>query len=233
MNFCKKTFFKSVMLSITLLLSVTACVGNKEDDQPIPKYYQAFATLTDINGNYCTFAVQSSPDAAPTYFYSTLSQTKDLQKGSRYVLTYTKSDGGEFTPGNITIYAIYGTFDGKVTEAPLSEIKEFTDYVNIIYYGRTGNYLNLQALSELVSLPTTFALYVDEATINDEYPEVYICFKKENGWAQKDATLFASFDISYLMALNTAKGFKLNCIYQGVKKSITIETGRQGLQPAN
>lgn len=216
----------------------TSCMN--KDDEPQIVYYSAFSTLENLAGTQCTFSVMTAPDGPSVNFYTTITNAADFEEngllieGNRYVIMYNTPDNGEFTPGNISLVALGQVYQNPVDTAAIADIKPlFASDINTVYYSRTGKYLNLTAQAQIsTDKVSLFGLYVDEETLDSEWPMLYLCFKRPEGdYSLNYVNLYGSYDISKYLNAATAKGVKLNVYIQGKPQVIEIPNGRQQLQP--
>ena len=178
------------------LLTLTGC-NDDNDNAPQGNLFQTFATLTAANDNGSTFSVQEKDDSQPVTLTSVRKlDTKFVTIGDRYVITYSNGTDNPFKAGAIDLFAIQPVSNGKIQEATAEEIKKLTaDPISVMFIGRTGTYVNIQAKAPISNKAKLFNLYVDKASLETESAEVYIGFESDHNSAS-DKQFFGSFDIA-------------------------------------
>ena len=224
----------SLLFAFTFLIAtLSSC--NSSSDEPQSMLFSAFSTLESLDGSSCSFSIQEDSDSSPIILTASISlNSQEFKVGGRYVIQYSTLDNNPFTPGPITLYAVVSPFTGNVTEASKSEINNLTsDPISIFYINRTSNWINIQAVASVTNKPEAFGLYVDETTLGDEYPKVYVGFKSDNISSINQNQFFGSFNVQSLFELPTAKGFTLYYRYNGSQNSVKFEKPSKDFSPKN
>lgn len=217
-----------ILALVAVFTTLTGC-NSSHNDEPMPDVFVTFATLESINENSCVFSAQQSENSAPVEFIATVSLSPEqFSVGNRYVIQYSTLDNQPYTPGIITLYVILNAFNGEAVVAPMTEIQPLTTQpVNVLYAGRTGNYINFQATASISVQPKTFNIYVDETTLDSEYPTAYLAFVSDNPGGINDKSFYASFNVGSVINQPGVKGIKLHCRVNGAQTILTFENGKE------
>lgn len=206
----KQAFY---LLLITLFsLSTTSCMNDDNDHNPnVNTLYDIVTfTLNSESGQQFQYQVNDDSDVIILTSSQTKIDTTICPVGSRLLLAYEPVSGVPQQSGNIIVYGYSTIFNDEISAG---YIKDFPDWDNdgIYLYSlwRTGTYLNLHGLAPF-SNSQTLALMVDSATIENEYPEVYVIYDTEQGRESYERALYASFDIAPLWNKSTCKGFNVH-----------------------
>lgn len=225
----------SLLIVPILALLVCSCSSKESDPGPIPPdVCYDFVTFVDSNNSGSTFEFRKSGDSPLITLTSTSKIDKSqLAPGTRVIIQYVPSGGqAVYQSGPITLYGIAQITNGSITSASLTDIKSWnSDAIKIITLSRSGQYLDLWAECNLFSKPRRFSIVADESTLADQYPEVYIIVESDNSNGRV-AQLYASFDLSAVWNLSTAKGISVNIkTAQGIETTRFDKDDRQQLQP--
>jgi len=212
----KTTHIFIAILAMTAALLTTSC--NSDEPTPVTETFDSFVTYdgaTELSKNWTyTFTTREENDSPlVTFTWSSPSDmTKNLTKGNRYLITYTNASKQRYASGSITLVQILEIFTSKVTEKSIAQINEMQKSpVSIQLTERSGQWINIIGTAPYNSLPATFALFVDEATINSSIPEVYVGFVSDSSSSTaSDKTIYGSFDIAPVWNLKTCKGIRLH-----------------------
>lgn len=205
-----------------LAMCTTSCL----DDDDAPKgdeAFLAFVTFSNSTAEGSTFTTYAEGDNNFVTLTSNYElDTDDYPLGKRYIISYTNASGIRFQSGAITLYGIYNVLNGSVESAPIEEITSLqTDVYYPTLIERSGTYINIEASAEMSEQPQIFNLYVDEATIDSDIPQVYLCFKTDHA-AGSMLTMYASLDLSSVWTRSTCKGICLHYYKSGILTSQTF-----------
>lgn len=205
----KKINYLLLMLAVILGFGLTAC-NDDDNNNNNGSSYTAFVTLAVCNDNGATFTTTLGDDTKPVAYTTNMRLTGERYKvGQRYIIQFT-IDTPVAMGGAINLLNVYDIFNGDVKSASAAEIKELTtDPIDINMVQRDGDFLNIQATAYAGRDPKTFALYVDEATIDNEMPDVYVGYQIKNG-ASNAYVLYGSFGISSLWSKPGCKGLNFH-----------------------
>lgn len=212
-----------------LVASFTAC-----NNEPAPEIFTNFATLESANPASLTFSVQESPDSEPVLITADVKfDISKLEIGGRYVIYYAYVDNVPSANRKVDLYyGITGTFGSKMSKADNEQVTElFNNNYNTLYIACAGDWLNLQFAASMWN-QSTVELYVDEETLDDEYPQVYFCVNEVTPNDFNQAYFYASFNVSSLLSLPSAKGFIVNYYTGGRAKTLQVENKRYELSTA-
>lgn len=206
---------------ITALVLLASC--NTQNDEPVYDSYLNFATLESLYSGGCSFRVQESNSSSPVILTSTSSLPTNFTVGNRYVIQYSNENAGAYVSGPISLLYALTPFGGDATVATSDSIsKLMSDNISVPYIKRIGRWLDVQAFASVSYQPNVFGVFVDEATVKQEYPEAYLGFRTDfsNG---SQYVLYGSFNISPIMGFESAKGFNLHYKFNNIWKTEKIE----------
>lgn len=207
-------------------LSFGAC--NSIGGDPVTQYaYIVTLASSNENGSVMTFnAIDDSPLVTLT---TTQAFSKD-QIGKRIFIIYTPENSDEHAvSGPVNIVHVGATLGGGA--APLVAVADTldnwaSDNIEFMQAYRAGNYLNLGMTLTTTTDPQKFQCYVDETTLDSEYPELRIIFKVKPGYDSKSYNFFGSYNISGIWHRPNVKGVKV--MWNGTdKNSVTLEKTTQ------
>lgn len=208
-----------LLMMVPVLMAAMLCSCNDDNDTPIPSgAFTVFATLERLDNTGATFTTQELDDSElVTYVTTQELDSKIYTVGKRYVIVFSNQSGKRFQSGEITLYMAYSVFNGKAESHTAADCEAaFKDPVNLSMIYRTGKWLNVEATAPVGVQPKVFTVYVDQATINNEVPEVYVAFKTDN-INGPERTFFGSFDLSPVWNLSTCHGLRVHYFTKGVE----------------
>lgn len=195
----------------------TSC---NNDDGPSNDEYINFATLENRYTGGCSFVVQQNNNTIPATLFSSVELPSGFTIGKRYVIQYSNENAGPFTSGPITLLNAFEPFSGEAKVVPMDTISPLmSDPINNVYFNNVGKWLDVQSYAYVSYAPKAYGVYIDAATINEEYPEAYLGFKSDSKGDGKQYILYGSFDISPIKQLPNARGFNLTYQYNNIKKT--------------
>ncbi len=209
------------LLAVIFGFGAMSCNDDKVDSQDM---FMAFVTYTSSSDDGSVFTTRENLDQALVTFTSTaVLSEKDYPLGQRYIIGYTNQSGNRYQSGPINLMTVMKIINGKIETATSDAIAKLTETdLNIELLQREGTYLNIQATGPIQIQPKKFGLYVDESTVNDKIPQVYVGFETDNtGGYQR--TFFASIDIAQLWNKAGCEGLNIHFQVNGVKKEILFQ----------
>ena len=206
-------FFKFFLPALLAPLFFASC--NTESDEPGTLEYSAFATLDAATPTSSSFTISPIDDETPFTVTATqgLAESSTLKPGQRCYISYLRSDNSDiFASGPVELTGVYLVANGSVNIVS----KDSIDTFNVAGYGsanafRSGKYMNVQ-----ISAPTLrfngyskFAIYADQATVDDAMPQLYVDFEIDSFGMSENMNL-GSFDISEIWNRPTCQGINLH-----------------------
>lgn len=230
----KKTFF-ALAAFFSLCLMSTSCNSDDNGGGGIPDNLCAdFVTFVSTNDNGSVFTFQKSGDSGLITLTAPVKvDVNQVKPDSRVIIQYIPSGGQQpYESGPIDLYGITRIINGGVDKEPLSTITTWGyNTLNMMTIGRSGKYLDVWAEAAFGGNPKRFVLAADEATLEDEYPQLYLVFVADDEFA-RIRPLYASFDLSSVWDLSTSKGVKVNYNTASGTETLTLQkSGREPLQP--
>lgn len=215
------------------LLGLVSCNSSTSDVTEEPLY--DFATLTGVNDKGSTFEVIREADEQPCVFTSSFKvDTTRIHVGERLLISYVNSNGVSYISGPIDLYRYQQVLNGSIEVGTSTEWDSWrTNDVAIYYATRTGKYINVMANVYVLNAPKTFTLVADKATLNDEYPKVYLVFLSDASLEGSMRSGYASWNISEVWDLPTCKGIKLYMANTVGDKVLTFAKDNPSISPNN
>ncbi len=225
--------FLTIALAL-IAVAFTSCNSNSDDPNQ-PDVYTDFATLLTMNSEGCTFQVQKDANSDAVILTSKENIDKaapnTFKVGMRVVIMYYSESGMQYTGGPIQLLRITTTLgEGAPVEVSTSEKtnKWASDQITMYMVGRTGDYLNFQFTHYGTVNVKECKLYVDEETLDDEYPHLHLVYEDKNDHMQSTSTYayYASWSIKDLWARPNLKGVNVyfaDLVNQGpvvIKKTV-------------
>lgn len=224
----KRNLFYSLFAAIVAIF-LPSC-NSSSDDIVTEEYQYDIATLSAMNDNGSSYIVQKDAASLPVTLTTTQRiDTTNVKVGERLLIVYSLPNGvSAYTSSSITLQGYrpiinkpieFGSFSGQ------------NDNLRLISAWVTGKYLNVYASGAVYSDPKEFKLIVDENTLSDQYPTVYLVFRTDNEMSAVESSIYASFDISELQS--KASGFQLvwNPIGSVSGKEVFDFSGMNTIQP--
>lgn len=230
----KKTFF-AIVASITLGLMSTSCNNENNVGVSIPDNLCAdFVTFVSTNDDGSVFTFQKSGDSELITLTAPVKvDVNQIKPDTRVIIQYLPSGGQQpYQSGPIDLYGITRIVNGGVDKEELSTITTWGyNTLNMMTIGRSGKYLDVWAEAAFGGNPKRFVLAADEATLEDEYPQLYLVFVADDEFA-RIRPLYASFDLSSVWDLSTSKGVKINYNTASGTETLTLhKSGREPILP--
>lgn len=202
--------------------AVTSC--NSDDGNNDFSMFMSFVTLensTDTGTKFTTNIGENSE--LVTFTSSVVLKEEQYPKGKRYIIGYSNEKNERYASGPINLYTIITVANGDVARSTPEAIALLQkDPISVTLLQREGNYINIEANAPVTISPKLFGLYVDENTMNNEYPDVYVGFQTDNTGGV-DRQFYGSFSIKSLWESPTCKGIKVHFRSFGVEKEIELK----------
>ena len=183
-------------------------------DNPYPEAddtgYIDIVTFVSTTSNTATFEMQQRDDSPViTYVARDLSvDTAYCPSGTRLLLAYAPISGEAYKSGYIHVLGMQGVYNAKVKQAAIPQDWD-ANAMFLLDMWRSGKYINISSVITSVDVPKRYELLVDHATIDDEYPQLYVVFDNDK-INETERAYFASFDISSVLNKSTCKGVVVN-----------------------
>lgn len=208
-----------------VMATLSSCNNGSGPGEPERPHYTMFATLLSFGSGACSLEVQEGPDTPRAILTAnvTINGTPEAI-GKRFLIYFTKDDDQPYVSGPINLLSMVEVINGKASIANMQEITNVTmDMNNMAYMSLTGKWLNLQMIANLASYPRTFGVYVDQSTLDKEYPQVYVGFVSDNNGSSYQYIVYGSFDLSPVLEMPDVCGFDLHYFNNGGKKTQRFE----------
>lgn len=234
------TKFLSHLLAIfcsTLILS--SCMN---DDSNAPALDDSamcdivtFVGNPESNNYRSVFQFQKEGDSRTTTLRAknTAINPSEHKVNSRLLLYYIPESGMHNVDDNVTVTNIYYVFNDSVHSGDVSKLPDWNSNPIFVYaIWRSGTYLNVQCGLTYAYEPSAFMLMVDETTINNEMPDLYLSYRKGNDRESNFKNFYASIDIAKIWNSSNCKGFTIhvNDSNIGNNKIVFKKTGLTPIQ---
>lgn len=220
-------FIISILVAATICCMTTSCCSDNTGGSGYPDNMATdFATLASTSDRGTVFTLQKSGDSPLVTFTAPIKIDQSVIKvGERVIIAYVP-DGGQkvYESGPIKLYGILAIFNADITTEPMSTIENWSSQrMDTKIISRSGNYLDIWAELEYKTEPERFVLAVDESTVNDEYPEVYLVFTSDLTTLGPQRQFYASFDLSPVWDLQSCRGLNIHYMDKTGDKTLKIE----------
>ncbi len=219
----------SIVAAATAMFAFTAC--NSSDDSDTGNQYADIVTLesTAPSGSVMTFREK---DDSPLITLTTTQafSTEIFTPGTRILAIYHPESNKRGESGPVTVAAASPTL-GKGS-APVPAVVDTLDNWasdRIVMPGesvwRSGYYLNMAFQAISTATPKKFYVYVDEKTVDSEYPELHVVFKSGNSSSMYNFAFYASYNIAGLWNRPGVNGVKVYYFNDGamMPSCVTID----------
>lgn len=231
-----KKICSMLLFVLPALMAFTSCTSNNNDGPEPDSMFGAFATLTAVSSDGAAFQIQEEGVySSPVTVVATWSNQKveDYKVGSRYYIYYINGTTDRpFIPGEIGLYAVAPCANGSVERAPYSEIMPLATGTYNCNYKLTVTGMYVNAFVQGAANASRFGLFVDEATVDTEYPDVYLYLDSRaivSGTGGTD--YFGSFSFENLWENPDVKGIRVHYELGGNRAQLDIN--KTSLAPAN
>ena len=211
-----KKFNIFYLLILTIVMSLTSCNGDLDGDSGSLSACFDIAIYGGSTDDGTVFTLREDGDSnLVTLISSTKIELDGVKVGDRVLLYYYPPQGLQYVSGNISVVSCIQIINGDIESKLAEDTSNWaSDKVNMQKIWRTGQYLNIQCIGEIQSSPTAFTVAVDEETIDNVYPDVYVLFESDVNQSTTinapTKTLYASYDISTVWNKSTCRGVNVH-----------------------
>lgn len=196
------------------LSGLTGCVNDDTVDGPVAMPVTEMAVFAGNEEGRAVLLVRETSDAPEAKLRADRALTSDrLKAGDRTLITYTPANGAgnPYEPGDISLRQALIITNGTVTAAGRKEIEGLmSEGVYVYSMWRMGRYINLHCRLVYSTTPRHFGLMADEATLDSEWPDVYLVHKLEEPTENHDRSYYASYDLGDVWERPTCKGVNIH-----------------------
>ncbi|MDE6198152.1 MAG: hypothetical protein K2F91_09850 [Muribaculaceae bacterium] len=231
---------KNFALGIIAAASVAGLSSCNSNDNPLPPtvIYTDIVTIAAMNADGSAFTFQKENDSPLVTLTTKQTLSPDHFKvNTRAVISYT-SESDHATSGPVNLLAAaetYGRGDAPATVSAEQAGNWETSPVDNIIVQRSGQYVNVVFTAYTDSTPKLCRVVLDEATLNDEYPTLYLLFEpQEFGINPGNYAIYMSYSLAGIFAQSTSKGVEV--VYKdntNTTKSVQLDKMSSGLTPSN
>lgn len=209
----------TALICAVLALAMTACVNDDTVDGPVDMPITDLVQWVGNADGATSFKSWAGPDG-PTAILTAAHElsTDTLTPGDRVLLTYLPPAG---PGGDITLRGINRINNGRFTVADTKEIDQsMIDPVYVYSLWRMGGFINLHCRLVYSTTPRRFGLVVSEATVGNDYPDVYLVHALPESVDYHDRAYYASWDIDSVWQLPSCKGLRIHVNNSNLDKDI-------------
>lgn len=227
---------KSVLIKCALigaaLVALASC--NSSSDDPNPGNRLICNDIVTYEGNAegsATFTFQKEGDSPLiTLTSSRQLNANDFRPGSRILISYSPESDKQYTSGPITLIAAMNV-EGKGADVTSNTAQATSNWlsepINVAALFRSGDYINVQFTGALGSQTPVTNLYVDEATLDKETPELHLIFGPYTGVTTTTYYFYGSWNIASIWNRPNCRSIKVMYTNAGgaIGGTVTITKG--------
>lgn len=230
------TKLRNLFFITVFAITMTACLSDDEPSNDDKSMYDivTFKGNLESNNNHAVFQYQKDGDSRTNTLLGNIAINSDVYKeNSRVLLNYIPESGTHNIDDNISIIRVTNIYNDTVAINNISKIPDWENNpIELYALWRAGKYINIQCGLEYTIEPAAFALVVDEVTINNEIPDLYIVYDKESGRETYIKPYYASIDISNIWNRQSCKGIRIHVNDKYYDKA-SYEFKKTALTPIN
>ncbi len=208
--------FKAGLFILLIPFISVSCMNNDDDpefDDSTMCDIVTFVGNPENNNRNSVFQFQKEGDSRVTTLRAnnTSLDTTTNKINSRMLLYYTPESGMHNIDDNITVKSISMVFNDSIRTGDISKLPDplyNPIYVNAIW--RSGTYLNISCGLTYSYEPSAFMLMIDNTTVNNPMPDVYLSYKRGSDKESYFKAFYASIDFANLWNRPSCKGFTLH-----------------------
>lgn len=204
----KKTLIPS-LFAAALAVLLPSCNSESNSATTDDDTHYDMVTYASMSDKGSTYTLQKDDDSQPVTLTATARiDTTAVKVGQRVVIAYTLPSGvSAYTNSSINLKGYMTAVNDTIItdKAPTLNYNQ-----KLISAWITGKYLNIHSQVSVAESAKRFELVLDEETVNNIYPTVYLVFEPDLDFDKVSSkSVYASFDISKLRYTLNARGFKL------------------------
>ena len=219
------TLALSAFLFLVTGLGLSSCGSDDNGTPDIPdNVCYDFVTFVSTGDRGSVFTFQRGGDTdLITLTAAVKIDTNKIEPGSRVIIQYLPSGGqGVYQSGAIKLFGILPILNEAIETASQDTIESWGhDPVKVRVLARSGEYLDVWVEAVYGKAPQRFVLAADEATLGNEYPELFMIFVPDDDMGRVHQT-YASFNLSKVWDLETSKGAKLTYYTDDGAETMTL-----------
>lgn len=225
---------KSLLIGAAALLATACSDDDNNTNNPLDGTFSTFVTYEGSSDEGSSFTVTEPGTTRLSTFTSTKTFPTEgenaLQPHTRVLIYYKNESNKRYQSGYINLRGIAKIFNGDAPIKPQSDITGLrTDMIDVQEAELSGTYINVVAAANATT-PAVFDVYIDEATVEEEYPRAYVVFRTDSPNARQ-RMLYGSFDIAEVWNRATCRGIELHYMTIAGKKTATFPKGSQSIKP--
>lgn len=209
-----KTKLLYSILAGAALLGAAGCNSN---DDPNGGSYELicndFVTFEGNANGQASFTFRKEGDSPLITLTSTQQlTTADFKPDTRIIISYSPESGKQYTSGPVKLLAAMNV-EGRGSEPAATTAAATSNWaseeINVASLIRSGDYINVQFTGALGSQTPVTNLYVDEATLDSECPELHLVFGPYHGVTTTTYFFYGSWSIASIWNNPNTKSVKV------------------------
>ncbi len=217
-----KKYF-SILITALAAAAFSSCVNTDAPEYPeMERMHTDFATIISHGSQSVTFQVQEKEDSPVATMSAPVAiDPATFPANTRALVTYIHPDDKPYESSTVTLCGLQTVYTKAPVKANINDFPEW-DYSEIYLHGmwRTGKYLNISCTMNYV-LDPGFGLIIDEATIGNQYPDIYMTYLLNDTY-DTQRPFYASVDISEVWDIESCRGLRIHLNNSNGEKIITI-----------
>lgn len=180
------------------------------DDKPTSgtPVLQDIAEFCSQNPSAASFAIyrDNAPDVLLTAPGAHIDENR-IKPGESLLITYIPQSGEANRSGDITLRSYYAINNGGMTIGKIADFPHWDrDQVFLISIWRAGDKIDLRCRLPYDTSPRRFMMLLDEATADNEIPDLYVVHELKEPVESFDRNYYAAFDIGELWSQPSCRG---------------------------
>ncbi len=134
-----------------------------------------------------------------------------FKPGNRVLISYYAANREPYTSGDITLTGIAAINNDTLKTGDAEKLSGWnTDAIYLNSIWRSGNYINIYFRADQSEEKRRFSLMIDEATMEEEFPQLYLVHDMLGQPDNFTRRVYASFDISSIWNNDRCKGIDIH-----------------------
>ncbi len=202
-------------------VALASCSGDDGVDGPVEISLWDIVTYEGPDGSSGSRFTFRQVNDSPLITLTSTATLSDLDEGTRLAIRYIPSSGNAYESGPVRLLQASKITQSEVAMEWNDDFDNWgRDKVYVYSLWRSGNYINAHVKLTYTSEPRIFRLAADPATIESDWPVVYLVHILPGEIDNHDRTYLASFDISPLWLRPDVKGVILKVANSNLNKDI-------------
>lgn len=213
------------LLALVAVISTTlwGCMNHDTEDGPVKRYLTDIVTYEGDNGQGGTRFTFQKADDSPliTLDWQGRLQADGLNRGTRLLIQYYPLSGQPYQSGDVELRGAARITCDTIMQVNMSKHPDWQrDRVYVYSLWRTGRWLNMHCRLPYSPEPRTFTLGVEDSTLYQEFPQVYIIHQLDSVAPRHDREYYVSWDIGPVWNNSTIHGLDVHVANSNMPQTI-------------